>query len=113
MGDIFGFNDHVFSLISINCHTHLGIVVIKNLELLVNVIMDFCKKNDIIDIKEKSNENTSKLGALAPTDSRHSSSLSMYMPKRVGDRGHPFLTPIFHLMYLYHPLLVLSLAVMV
>ena len=65
MGDIFGFNDHDFSLVGINCHTHLGAVVMKNLELLVKVIMDFFK-NDIIGIEEKSNENTSKLGALAP-----------------------------------------------
>ena len=66
MGDIFGFNDHDFSIVGINCHTHLGAIVMKNLELLVNVIMDFCKKNDIIDREKKSNENTNKLGALVP-----------------------------------------------
>ena len=54
LGDIFGFNDHDFSLVCINCHTHLGAIVMKNLELLVKVIMNFCKKNDIIDIEEKS-----------------------------------------------------------
>ena len=35
MGDLFGFNDHDFSLIGINCHTHLGAVDMKNLKLLV------------------------------------------------------------------------------
>ena len=65
MGDIFGFNDHDFSLVGINCHTHLGAVGITSLKLLVKVIMTFCKKNDIIGIEEKSNENTNKLGALA------------------------------------------------
>ena len=64
MGDLFGFNDHAFSLVGINFHTHLGGVVMKNQELFVKVIMDFCKKNDIISIEEKSNENTNKLGAL-------------------------------------------------
>ena len=66
MGDLFGFNDNDFSLLSINCHTHLGVVIMKNLELLVKVIMDFCKKNDIIGIEEKGNENNSKLDSLAP-----------------------------------------------
>ena len=66
MGDIFGFNDNDFSLVGIKYHTHLGVVVMKNLELLVKVIMDFSKKNDIIGIEEKSNDNTSKFGALAP-----------------------------------------------
>ena len=65
MGDIFGFYDQDFSLVSINCHTDLGAVGMKSLKLLVKVIMDFCKKNDIVDIKEKSNENTNMLGALA------------------------------------------------
>ena len=66
MGDIFGFNDHDFSIFGINCHTHLGGIVMKNLELFGKVIMDFCKKNDIIGIEEKRNENTNKLGTLSP-----------------------------------------------
>ena len=64
MGDLFGFNDHDFSLVGINCHTHLGAIFMKNLDLFIKVIMDFCKKNDIISIEEKSNENANKLGAL-------------------------------------------------
>lgn len=55
MGDIFGFNDHRVSVISINYHTHLGVVLKNNLELLVKVIMAFSKKNDIIGIETKSN----------------------------------------------------------
>lgn len=35
MGDLSGFNDHEFSLVSINCHTHLGAVDMKSLKLLV------------------------------------------------------------------------------
>ena len=30
MGGLFQFNDHDFSLLGINCHTHLGAVVMKN-----------------------------------------------------------------------------------
>ena len=66
MGDIFLFNGHDFSLVGINCYTHIGVADMKSLKFLVKVIMDFCKKNDIIGIEEKSNENTSKLGAIAP-----------------------------------------------
>ena len=67
MGDLFGFKDHDFILVGVNCHTHLGAVVMKNLKLFVKVIMVFCKKNDIIDIEDKSNENTIKPSALAPS----------------------------------------------
>ena len=35
MGDIFGFNDHDFSLLGINCHTHLGAVDMESLKLFV------------------------------------------------------------------------------
>ena len=35
IGDIFGFNDHDFTLVGINCHTHLGAVDMKTLKLLV------------------------------------------------------------------------------
>ena len=66
MGDIFGYNDHDFSLVSINCYSHLGVVFMKNMEMFVNIIMNFFMKNNIINIEEKNNENTSKLGCLAP-----------------------------------------------
>ena len=35
MGDLFGFDDHEFSLISIDHHTHLGEADMKILKLLV------------------------------------------------------------------------------
>ncbi len=35
MDDLFGFNDHDFSLIGINCHTHRGAIDMKSRKLLV------------------------------------------------------------------------------
>ena len=65
LGDIFGFNDHEFSFVGINRHTHLGEVVLESLKVSIKVVMDFCKKHDIINIEEESNENTNKLDAHA------------------------------------------------
>lgn len=63
MADLVSFNDHEFSHVGINFHTHLGPVVMKSLKLLVLVIMDPYKKNGIININEKSNDNTNELGS--------------------------------------------------
>lgn len=68
MGDLFGFNYHDFSIVSIKCHTHLGAIVMKSLKLLVQILMAPRKKNDITSLEEKNNDNTSKLGPLAPCD---------------------------------------------
>ena len=35
MGDIFLFNDHEYSLVGINSHTHLGALDMKSLKLLI------------------------------------------------------------------------------
>jgi hypothetical protein len=44
--------------------------------------------------------------------SKQSSNLSMYMPKRLGDKGQPCLTPILLLIYFNHPSVFLNLAIM-
>jgi hypothetical protein len=52
-----------------------------------------------------------RVGLTQPTSSKHSSNLSMYMPKRVGDRGQPYLTPILKLISFDQPLVFLNLAI--
>jgi len=68
MDGLFGFNYHDFSLVGNNCHTHLGAIVMKSLKLLVQVLVDSSKKNDIIDVEEKSDDITGKLSSFAPYD---------------------------------------------
>jgi len=43
--------------------------------------------------------------------SKQSSNLSMYMPKRVGDKGQPCLTPILQLIYFNQPSVFLNLEI--
>lgn len=51
------------------------------------------------------------MGPTQPVSSKYSSSLPIYMPKRVGDKGHPCLTQILHLISSDQPSVVLSLAI--
>lgn len=51
--------------VSINSHTHLGVVIMENSKLLVEIIKASYKKNNIVSIEEKSNENTNDLGSTA------------------------------------------------
>lgn len=51
------------------------------------------------------------VGSTQPTSSQHYSKLSMYMPKRVGNKGQPFLTPILQLIYSNQPLMILNSAI--
>jgi hypothetical protein len=51
------------------------------------------------------------VGLTQPFFSKHSSNLSMYMPKRVGDKGQPCLTPILQLISFDQPSMFLSLAI--
>lgn len=62
--DIFGINYHDFSLIGINSHNHIGAVIMEDSKFLVDIIMSFENKNDIIHIKEKSIDHTSKPGII-------------------------------------------------
>jgi len=52
-----------------------------------------------------------RLGPTQPTFSKHSSNLSAYMPKGVGDKGQPYLTPILQLISFDQPSLFLNLAI--
>jgi hypothetical protein len=47
-----------------------------------------------------------------PYFSNHSCNLSMYMPKRVGDKGHPCLNLILQLISFDHPSVFLNIAIM-
>jgi len=62
--DLFGFNYHDFVLVSINSHTHLRVAIMEDSKLLVDIIMASHEKNNIIGIKEKSNDHTNELCAI-------------------------------------------------
>jgi hypothetical protein len=51
------------------------------------------------------------IGSTQPTSSKQPSNLSMYMPKKVGDKGQPCLTPILQLIYSDHPSVFLNLEI--
>jgi hypothetical protein len=53
-----------------------------------------------------------RVGLIQPSFSKHSSNLSMYMPKRVGDKGQPCLTLILQLISFDQPSVFLNLAIM-
>jgi len=53
-----------------------------------------------------------RVGPTQPSFSKKSSNLSMYMPKRIGDKGQPCLIPILNLIYFDHPLVFLNLEIM-
>ena len=52
-----------------------------------------------------------RVGPIQPSFSKQSSNLSMYMPKRVGEKGQPCLTLIFHLISFDQHLVFLNLAI--
>jgi hypothetical protein len=53
-----------------------------------------------------------RVGPTQPAFSKQSSNLSMYMPKRVGDKGQPCLTLILQLISFDQPSVFLNLAIM-
>jgi hypothetical protein len=70
-----------------------------------------CHKNDIIDINKKIDDYTSESRADTTCFSKQSSNLSIYIPKRVGDKGQPCLTMIFQLISFDYPSMFLNLAI--
>jgi hypothetical protein len=51
-----------------------------------------------------------RVGSVQPTSSKQYYNLSMYMPKRVRDKGQPCLSPILQLISSYHPSVFLKLS---
>lgn len=65
MVDPFGFNYNDTSLVGINSHTHVRVAKMEDSKLFVEILVTFSYKNNIVAIKEKSNDHTSEFGANA------------------------------------------------
>ena len=91
--DLFRFNNHEFSLVGINYHTHLGAKVIESRKFLVQVLMAYSKKNNIMSVEEKSKDNISKLVPLASCDFQTLLYLTDVNTKNARGKGTPLLNP--------------------
>lgn len=61
----FGLNYHDFVFISINNHTHIRALIMKDINLFSDILMASHQKNNAFSIKEKSNDHTNEVGARA------------------------------------------------
>ena len=77
IGDLFGFDDHDFSLFGINCHIHPEAIIMEGLKLLIEIIMASTRRTISSTYRRRVMTIPASSGPLHPVVSKHSSSLSM------------------------------------